>query len=113
MKNGIIILGHGSKAPQALETLQAVGTKVQQTMTGFKVEVASMEFNKPDIPEAVANLVNQGVNKIVVVPFFLYFGIHLQEDIPEILKEEKAKYPGVEIVMASNLGADTRLVDIL
>ncbi|MDA8233486.1 MAG: hypothetical protein M0Z31_01505 [Clostridia bacterium] len=47
------------------------------------------------------------------MPFFLYFGIHLQEDIPEILKEEKAKYPGVEIVMASNLGADIRLVDIL
>ncbi|MHB8172268.1 MAG: sirohydrochlorin chelatase [Thermincolia bacterium] len=113
MKNGIIIMGHGSKAPQALEILQAVGNKVQQTLGGFKVEVASMEFNKPDIPEAVANLVNQGVEKIVMVPFFLYFGIHLQEDIPQIIDEEKAKHPGVEIVLAGNLGADTRLVDIL
>jgi len=113
MNCGIIVLGHGSKAPQALETLQDVRDKVAQALSGVQVEVASMEFNKPDIPEAISNLVNMGVEKIVVVPFFLFFGIHLQEDIPGILADEKAKYPGVEIVLAGNLGADSRLVDIV
>lgn len=113
MKTGTIILGHGSKAPEALETLKKVRNLVKETSQLEIVEIASLQFDQPDISEAIANVVEQGVKKVVIVPLFLYFGIHLQEDIPAILNEEKAKYPEVEFVMTDNLGADKRIIDIV
>lgn len=113
MKTGTIILGHGSKAPEALTTLKKVQQLVKETSQLEVVEIASLQFDKPDISDAIAHVVSQGVKKIVIVPLFLYFGIHLQEDIPVILNEEKAKYSDVEFIMTDNLGADQRIIDIV
>jgi len=113
MKRAIIVLGHGSKAPQALETLKKYGDMVKVKTRCEIVEIASLQFNQPDLPEALERVITLGANKIVIVPFFLYNGIHMQEDIPAVIAEEKAKNPGVEIILANHLGADHRLVDIV
>ena len=113
MKNGIIILGHGSKAPQALELLKIYGEMVKTNSSYDIVEIASLQFNKPDLPEAIDRAVNAGADRVIIVPFFLYKGIHMQQDIPEIITSESEKYPGLEIVLANHLGTDQRLVEIV
>lgn len=113
MKMGVIVLGHGSKAPQALETLKEYGEMVKTASSCEIVEIASLQFNKPDLPEALDGVIAQGAKKIVIVPFFLYNGIHMQEDIPAVIRQEKEKFPDVDIVLANHLGADPRLVDIV
>lgn len=113
MKKAIIVLGHGSKAPQALETLKKYGEMVQAASGAEIVEVASLQFNKPDLPEALETVIKKGADRVVIVPLFLYNGIHMQEDIPAVIAEEKAKNPSVEIVLADNLGADNRIVEIV
>lgn len=113
MSVGIIVLGHGSKAPEALQILKNYGEMVKVACGCEIVEIASLQFNQPDLPAAIGTVCQTGVSKIIIVPFFLYNGIHLQEDIPAVLAEEKIKYPGVEIVLANHLGADHRLVEIV
>ena len=113
MKNAIVILGHGSKAPEALETLKRYGELIKAASGYEIVEIASLQFNKPDLPEALKTVINQGADKVVIAPLFLYNGIHMQEDIPAVIAEEKAKNPSVEIILADNLGADKRIVDIV
>lgn len=113
MKMGVIVLGHGSKAPQALETLKKYGEMVKLKSRCEIVEIASLQFNRPDLPEAIETAIAQGADKIVIVPFFLYNGIHMQEDIPAVIQQVKSKNPGVEIVLANHLGADHRLVEIV
>lgn len=113
MESGVIILGHGSKAPEALETLKRIAEMVKSALHGAEVEIASLQFNKPDLPEAIEATVAKGAKRIVIIPLFLYNGIHMQEDIPAVINEMKEKYPGLEIVMAKNLGADNRIVDVL
>lgn len=113
MKKAVIIFGHGSKANEALDTLKKIRDVVKPALDTDMVEVASMQFSEPDLPTCISELVQKGVEKIVIMPFFLYYGIHMQEDIPQILAQERAKYPQVEIVIASNLGADQRLADIV
>ncbi|PKM81104.1 MAG: cobalamin biosynthesis protein CbiX [Firmicutes bacterium HGW-Firmicutes-14] len=110
---GIIVLGHGSKAPQALETLRRYGEMVKVKSRCEIVEVASLQFNKPDLPEALDRVIIMGAKKVVIVPFFLYNGVHMQEDIPAVIAMEKVKNPDVEIVLANHLGADHRLVEIV
>lgn len=113
MKTAIIVLGHGSKAPEALETLKRYGEMVKLASGSEIVEVASLQFNKPDLSETLDTVISQGVDRVVIVPLFLFNGIHMQEDIPNVIAGEKAKNPGVEIILANNLGADNRIVDIV
>ncbi|ADG82415.1 sirohydrochlorin chelatase [Thermincola potens] len=113
MDRGIIILGHGSKAPEALETLKKIAEMVRVSLGDGIVEIASLQFNKPDLPEAIQTVIAKGARKVIIIPLFLYNGIHMQEDIPAVIAEQKDKNPGVEIVLAKNLGADDRIVGVL
>lgn len=114
MKTGIIILSHGSRLPEAQATLQRITAMVSAGVEErFIVEGAALQFNQPDLPAAIARVVEKGARQVVVVPLFLYLGLHMQRDIPEILAEERNRYPGVQISMAEHIGADPRLLDII
>lgn len=113
MKTAIIILSHGSRLPEAKSSLEAYKRMVESTGAYEIVEAASLQFNQPDLPTAIYNLTARGVDRIVVMPLFLYQGTHIQEDIPEILAEEKQKYPGVEFVVTGNIGVDERVGQII
>lgn len=114
MKTGIIILSHGSRLPEAQATLQRITALVSSGVDeSFIVDGAALQFNQPDLPTAISRVVERGAKQVVVVPLFLYLGLHMQRDIPEILAEEKNRYPGVRISMAEHIGADPRLLDII
>lgn len=114
MKTAIIILSHGSRLPEAQATLQRITSLVSSGVNEqFIVEGAALQFNQPDLPAAIAGAAEQGAQQIVVVPLFLYRGLHMQRDIPEILTEQKYRYPEIKISMAEHIGADPRLLDII
>ncbi|SFG44615.1 CbiX protein [Desulfotomaculum arcticum] len=114
MKTAIVLLSHGSRLPEAQATLQKIKTMVSSNITeDFIVEGAALQFNQPDLPASIAKVVKQGATKIIVVPLFLYLGLHMQRDIPEILAKEKIIYPGVSINMSEHIGTDPLLLDII
>lgn len=113
MKQGILILGHGSKRAEAnavfMEIVEMIKRKAKD---GDKVQGAFLQFAEPDIPAAVEELVRSGVREIAVMPLFLYPGNHIVEDIPALLREEEEKYPGIEFILLPYLGADERIAQI-
>lgn len=114
MKTGVILLSHGSRLPEAQATLKKITAMVSANVENdFLVEGAALQFNQPDLPAAIARIIERGAQKVVVVPLFLYMGLHMQRDIPEILAEEKNRYPNVNISMSEHIGADPRLLDII
>ncbi|MCL6610671.1 MAG: CbiX/SirB N-terminal domain-containing protein [Peptococcaceae bacterium] len=113
MKTGIILLSHGSRLPDAQATLADLVEKVKSGGKFDYVAGASLQFNQPDLPSAVAEAVSAGMDRVIVVPLFLYMGMHMKKDIPEIINEERKKYPHVRMDMTGNIGADRRLAEIL
>jgi sirohydrochlorin ferrochelatase len=57
--------------------------------------------------------VAQGATKVVVVPYFLHSGLHLMEDIPDLLREKAREYPDVKLILGKNIGFDECLVDLV
>jgi len=117
VKRGIVILAHGSRA-EAAEANQALLKMVELVKTKTSSEsVRPAYMNRkspgPDLAQSVAALVAQDYQEIVVAPWFLTTGIHILEDIPELLAELQARYPQVKIQLARPLGPDPRLADIL
>jgi sirohydrochlorin ferrochelatase len=113
LKTGLIILGHGSKAPEATETLAAITSMVRERVNFDRVDYASLQISKPALDEVVKDMAAAGMTKIMVVPFLIASGVHVKTDIPGELSILGEKYPHIEIQLGSPLGADPRLADIV
>ena len=111
---GTIILGHGSRAKEANAALEVMKEMVKGQLQVDNVETAYLQFCQPDLKEAVAKMASRGVTKIVIMPFFLYRGTHILEDVPGELAKLTQKYQGkVELIFARHLGPDPRIADIV
>ncbi len=53
------------------------------------------------------------MKEIIVIPYFLHFGVHLRQDIPEMLREAAVKHPEVRLVLGRHLGYDDSLVTLV
>jgi len=97
MITGIAIFAHGSSVPSANDAVRAVAARVA-LHGGFPlVEAAFLEQGSPDLAEAVARLADRGASRILVVPYFLTLGLHLQRDLPRIVADIARIQPSVEI----------------
>ena len=110
---GILVIAHGSRAKETEATLEAILTMVKSKLPEITMECAFMEFSDRTVEKGVSALLAKGVTEIKVVPYFLFMGIHLKEDIPNMVAECVTSFPGIKITMGEPLGVDERLADIL
>ena len=115
MKEVLLIVGHGSRSKEAQETFDSVVKMVQEKSGNdfYKVAGAHMELAKPSIEEKVELLFEQDISRFLIVPYFLYQGIHIKEDIPELLEKLKKKYPKIEFRLGRPIGKEPLLADLL
>ena len=112
-KEAIILLGHGSRVPGAGEGMEQVARRMQERLGGKMIATCYMSKLGPHFPEVFDACVARGARRIIVIPYFLHAGLHLREDIPELLREKVRECPGVELILGKNLGFDECLVDLV
>lgn len=110
-KKAVLLLGHGSKAEGANETLREVAASVKERGGFGFVLPAFLQLAPPDIAEAIEIMVKKGFTDITVMPYFLYMGLHVKQDIPAELEEAKKRHPGLKLTVSRCLGFDPRLID--
>ncbi len=110
---GIIILAHGSRQTATEQTLLQVVEMLRSKKPDHQIEYGFMEFSENTIEKGLDKLVQNGIKEIAAVPYFLFEGIHIREDIPEELEKYIAKHPEIKITLGQTLGADPRMADIL
>ncbi len=109
---GILVVGHGSRSKEALEVFNRMIDNFKLKVEG-NVEGCFMELCSPNIPDTIDTMYKNGIRDLVVVPYFLFRGIHIKEDIPGILKEVKVKYGDLKISLAEPIGYNNIIADIL
>ena len=109
----IVIFAHGSSIESANESVRRVVEMVRRDGGFDVVEAAFLEQGKPDLAGAVASAVAQGATRVVVVPYFLTLGLHLQRDLPNIVKDLSRINKGVRIDVAPPLDGHPALSRIL
>jgi sirohydrochlorin ferrochelatase len=113
LKTGIILFGHGSTVASANEAVQTVAQTFARGGGYDEVEVAFLDCAPPTLAAAVATLAARGVTRIVVIPYFLTLGIHLQRDLPRIIAGLEGIHKGVQIEVTPPLDGHPALVEIL
>ena len=111
-KKAVLLLGHGSKAHDANETLRKVAAAVEAAGGYGFVMPAFLQLERPDFQEAVDVMVEKGFKDIVVMPYFLYPGLHVTKDLPGEMDSAIEKHHGLKLTLVRHLGFDQRLVDI-
>jgi precorrin-8X/cobalt-precorrin-8 methylmutase len=117
-KSGVVILAHGSRGERGQaevpETLKRVAESVRTLLPpGVEIAGAALQFNHPSLEEAVGALVSSGVNRIVILPYFLFSGRHITEDIPGLIEMFKSHYPEVQFTITNTLGNDEHFAGLM
>lgn len=112
-KAGLVVFAHGSSVEQANEAVRQVAGRAAQR-SGFELWTAAfLELAQPDLAAAVEELLARGAERIIVTPYFLTMGIHLQRDLPQIAAAVSARHRGLEIVCTEPLDGHPALESIL
>ena len=112
-KRAIILIGHGSRAAGADDDMERIAGRLRAAADGEIVDLCRMAGHGTSFGEAFERCVLQGAKTVIVIPYFLHFGVHLRQDIPEMLREAVAKHPEVRLVLGRHLGYDDALVALV
>ncbi|MDR1963280.1 MAG: hypothetical protein LBQ50_05835 [Planctomycetaceae bacterium] len=110
---GVLVVAHGSRIKETEETLITLVNMAKKKVPDFCVEYAFMEFSDKTLKKGIASLLAQNVSEIKVVPYFLFTGVHPQQDIPKMIHECLIHHPEIKVEMGKSLGTDWRLAEIL
>ena len=110
---GIVVFGHGSSVPSANDAVRAVAANAAREGAWPLYETAFLECD-PRLADAVRNLEAAGASDVLVLPYFLTLGIHLQRDLPKLVADLSGHF-GLPIRVAPPLdghpGLGKMLVD--
>jgi sirohydrochlorin ferrochelatase len=109
----IILLGHGSRVPDAGKEMERAAELLKEKYGLEMVKSCNMSRLGPHFPETLEECARNGAKEVIVIPYFLNMGLHIRLDIPEMMQEEALKYPDIKLVYGKQLGFDDSFVDIL
>lgn len=110
---GFIVFAHGSRIESANQAVRDVAARMAASANHI-VEPAFLELGKPDLAGAAQRLRSQGVSRIIVIPYFLTLGTHLQRDLPRLARQTVRSLGGeVEMEITAPLDGHPALVEAL
>ena len=110
---GLIVFAHGSRVEAANQSVRAVACELADLGSFRNVEAAFLELGQPDLQGAANRLIAKGLSRILVIPYFLTLGTHLERDLPRLVGQIASAHPGLEIRVARPLDGHPSLVRIL
>jgi sirohydrochlorin ferrochelatase len=110
---GYIVFAHGSSVESANEAVRAVTAQLRDRGKYDAVETAFLEGGRPDLRGAVESLTARGVENVVVIPYFLTLGLHLQRDLPRLIREVESAHPELRIGVTPPLDGHPAMIDAM
>jgi sirohydrochlorin ferrochelatase len=102
----LLITAHGSRRSESNTEIIALAKDIANISSDrFDwVRCAFIQFASPLFRTQVDDLVENGVNEIIIFPYFIAAGSHVLKDIPELIEKAKNQYPHVTFKLTPHLG---------
>ena len=113
MSTGIIVFAHGSRIEPANLAVRLAADELARTGAWSIVQAAFLELGTPGLEEAADILATRGVDRIVVVPYFLTPGLHVERDLPPLVDNILKKHKDIEVLVAASLDGHPGLIQAL
>jgi sirohydrochlorin cobaltochelatase len=120
-KKGILLVGHGSKLPYNKELVEETAGLIARRYPDFVVKCGFMNMNTPSIQDSMDEFRKEPIDVLVVVPLFLAKGVHILQDIPQIIGLPAGETRGqfalngrsIPLLYADPIGSDPLLADLM
>ena len=109
---GFIVFAHGSRIESANQAVRDVAMRMAATGQHV-VEAAFLELGQPDLAGATRLLISRGAKRVVVLPYFLTLGTHMQRDLPGLARDASRANGDIEMQITSPLDGHPALVQAL
>ena len=113
MITGIIVFAHGSRVESANEAVRSVARDLVRASACDRVVAAFLELGQPDLETAAARLVEAGVERVVIIPYFLTLGLHMERDLPPLVERISNTYKGLLVEVTPPMDGHPALVNVL
>lgn len=112
-KQALLIVDHGSVRKEANDMLADVAKILRDLRPATPVHFAHMELSEPTIAQGFERCVQDGATEVIVHPYMLSPGRHATQDIPRMVGEAAAKFPGVTFRVTEPLGLDRKIGEVV
>lgn len=111
----VVLCVHGDRDGEAERVLSDLLRQMRSRKPGLEIVGATLLDSTKQIHLAtvLTDLAEKGESHIVLMPWFLFAGPHVRNDIPAMVQSVKKSYPSLEVTILDPLGADPVLVDLL
>lgn len=113
MTTALVLMAHGSRHGPANEDLIALADEIRKLGRYSMVVASFLELAEPDIRSACVGCIERGATRVVMLPYFLSAGVHMQRDLTGIRDELQKAYPAVPFQLAETMGRHPLLMEIV
>jgi sirohydrochlorin ferrochelatase len=103
-RTAILLIAHGSRHQSANDDLHQLASRLSSERTYPIVEPCFLELAELDISAGGDRCVELGATRVLMIPYFLSAGVHLQRDLTAACDELNRRHPCVKFVLGSPLG---------
>lgn len=112
----LLLVAHGSRLASSNDAVQKLVEKLRRQLVGSgfdDITHAFLELTQPSITDGVKKLIEAGSTEVVVMPYFLAPGIHVVDDLPELINTARETYPSVNFTVTPHLGEVDGMVSLI
>jgi sirohydrochlorin ferrochelatase len=112
-KTALLLIAHGSGRAEANEDLFYLVDAMRRRGPYPIVEASFLELAEPTGEQGGTRCVEQGAERVIILPYFLSAGIHVQRDLTRICRQLAERFPQVEFRLAEPLGRHPLLLEVV
>ena len=112
-KTALILFAHGARDPDWADPMHRVCAVLRAQAPHRRVELAFLEFMKPELRDCAESLLAEGFERIVVLPMFIARGGHLKRDVPLLLDELRRSHPQAHFELDAAIGEAESVVQAM
>ncbi len=110
-KIDVLVIGHGSKDPNAKISIKYVVDELRKTYRN--VENCFLEIEEPNIEQGIQICKDKNPEILVVVFYFLHEGAHVKTDINADLRPALEKHNLKKVLITQHIGTDEKMIDLI
>jgi len=111
----LILIAHGSRRVESNDEIRSLIEIIKGKLAvDYQfITTAFLELADPSIETAIDLAVEAGADEILLFPYFLAAGKHLQIHIPEIVERKQQQYSSIQMTLKDHIGKIPGMAELL
>jgi len=111
----LLLIAHGSRRQASNDEVISLANSLMKSMSDEYniISAGFLELAEPLISDALDDCLNNGATEIIVVPYFLSAGRHVQTDVPKEIEQWQQNHSDCCVHSVPYIGSSTMMQELI